>query len=253
MERDDTNSAARAKSPYRRFEKAFDLSEFIVDRDPEGLEGTCRRVNTTAVIPKHALDQATQLSGRAQGRVLASCDDGAGDRPRTPLLPKVAQDLHQLIPFQALEKIRRGRALNAHSHVEGAIGLEREAPLRVIELKGRAPEIGENHRWWFQAEAFDDLRQSVEGLLDQSHPLTENLQSLTGTGQRTGVTVEPDKPEVGFFPEQCPRMPSQADRGVDYKSRGGRRKKLHHPVGKDRQVFGGHFRPPLQLQLRELF
>ena len=253
MERDDTYSAAWAKSPHRWFQKAFDLSELIIDRDPEGLEGACRRVNATAVIPKHTLDQTTQLSGRTQGRVLASFNDGAGDRPRPPLLPKVAQDLHQLIPFQALKKIRSGRALHAHSHVEGTIGLEREASLWVIKLERRAPEVGEYRRRRFQVETFDDLRQLVESLLDQSHPITENPQSLTGTGQRTGVTVEPDKPGVGVFPEQCPCMPSQADRGVDNKSRGGRRKKFHHAVGKNRQVFGGHFRPPSQLQLRELF
>jgi hypothetical protein len=253
MERDDTYSAAWAKSPHRWFQKAFDLSELIIDRDPEGLEGACRRVNATVVAPKYALDQTTQLSGRAQGRVLASFNDGAGDRPRTPLLPKVAQDLHQLIPFQALKKIRSGRALNAHSHVEGAIGLEREASLRVIKLERRAPKVGENRRRWFQVETFDDLRQLVEGFLDQSHPITKNPQSLTGTSQRMGVTVEPDKPEIGFFPKQCPRMSSQADRGVDDEPWGGRRKKLHHAIGKNGQVFGGHFRPPSKLQLRELF
>ncbi len=72
-----------------------------------------------------------------------------------------------------------------------------------------------------------------------------------GPGQGLGITIETDELEPGLRPEQSLGVSSETDRRIDQQTWAGRRKQLHHPIGEHRQVFGGHSRPPSQLQLRE--
>jgi hypothetical protein len=46
-------------------------------------------------------------------------------------------------------------------------------------------------------------------------------------------------------------VPSKANRRVDQQTGAGRSEQLHNPIAEHRHVYGGHSRPPSQLQLRE--
>ena len=201
--------------------------------------------------PSHILDQTTELGGRTQGILFSAPDDRTGNRSRPPFFTVIPQDPHQLLPLCLLEQLGCGRTGRAHSHVERAVRSKAESAVRTVELERGASDVGEHGRGWAKPESPQNQRQPIEGLLDELHTIAEGPESLTSPGKGLGITIDADEPEPGLRPEQSLGMSSKTDRRVDQQTRPGRHKELHHPIGEHRQVFGGHSRPPSQLQLRE--
>ena len=251
VKRDDRDPATGLEAANRRFEKALELPELVVDRDPQCLEGAGRRVDASFAAAHHILDQTAELSGRTQRMSFATFDDRTGNRSGPTFLAIVAQNSHQLLPLSVLEKVGCGGTASAHAHIEGTILGKTEPALGTVELERGTPDVCEHGHGRAKSESPENQWQPVEGLLDELHTVTEGLEILTGPGEGLGITIETDELKPGLRSKQSLGVSSKADRRVDQQTGACRSEQLHHPIAEHRQVYGGHSRPPSQLQLRE--
>ena len=251
VKRYDRDAATGFEAANRRLEKALELSELVVDRDPQCLESAGRRVDASLAAAFHVLDQTTELGGRTQGILVAAFDDRTGDCPGPPFLAVVAQNSHQLLPLRPLEQVGCGGTASAHAHVEWAICGKAESTLGTVELERGTSDVSKHRHGRTKPESPEDQRQPVEGFLDELHTVTKGLEFLPGPGEGLGITIETDELKFGLRSKQSLGMSSETDRRVDQQTRAGGREQLHHPSGEHREVIGVHSRPPSQLQLRE--
>ena len=89
VKRNHRDSATCFEAANRRFEKALELSELVVDRDSQCLKGSGRRVDASLSTTDHILDQTAELGGRTQGILFATPDDRTGNRSGPPFLAVV--------------------------------------------------------------------------------------------------------------------------------------------------------------------
>ena len=136
-----TSRPPGASSSARLRQRALDLAEFVVHPDAQRLEAARRRIDAGAVRRQHAADDGGEPAGRGDRRLGARGHDGARDAARRALLAEFEQQIGQLAFRQRIDQIGGGRAAAAHAHVQRAVGAEREAARRVIELERRDAEI----------------------------------------------------------------------------------------------------------------
>ena len=103
--RDHGQAAARLHRADRRLDKALQLTELVVDRDSQGLEGPRRRMDPAAARRHDPAHHAAQLAGCPQRSALAARDDRPRHRPGPALLTEVAEDLHQLLQVDPGEEV----------------------------------------------------------------------------------------------------------------------------------------------------
>ena len=96
VERDNNKSAAGRQYLLGGGEPACDLAKLVIDRDPQPLEGTGRRVLSWLGSGDRGAYDLGEF-GRAEDRPpLPRCDDRAGDAARKSLFAEVANQIRKL-------------------------------------------------------------------------------------------------------------------------------------------------------------
>ena len=128
-------------------------------------------IDPVAAPPSHdPTDDVRELRRAAQRSLRATTDDRSHDRPRPPLLTVRPQNCHQLLRLRLVEQLCGGPPLRSHAHVERPVLAERESARRIVELQGRAPEIGEHRGGWFRQELEETVDVGEGGAL-QADPV----------------------------------------------------------------------------------
>jgi hypothetical protein len=81
------------------------MMEFIVDLDPEGLEGSGRRVNSLGLKPlwDHTINDLSQLLGRFNGTSTSLFNDGPCNSPGPSFFPVFSQNVLQFSALQLMK------------------------------------------------------------------------------------------------------------------------------------------------------
>jgi hypothetical protein len=104
----------------------------------------------------------------------------------------------------------RGRLLlpPVHAHVQGTVGLEAEAALRLVELDRRDAQVQEHAVRPLATQPLGDLAE-VAGL--ETDAGTVLVEDAAGPLQRLGVAVEAQEPAVGGAgAQEGPRVAPQS-------------------------------------------
>ena len=125
-------------------ERQVQFVELFVDEDTQRLEGAGCRVNVTRSRFHRARDHISERARSRDWRLLAGGDNGASDAARMPLFPKDVDDVGEFLLGGVRDDICRRRSRMPHSHVQGAIQTEREAPAGLIELHRRDANVHDN-------------------------------------------------------------------------------------------------------------
>jgi hypothetical protein len=110
---------------------------------------------------------------------------------------------------------RRQWCVRVHPHVERGVPGVGEAPLVVVELQGRHPEVEQHPVDPVDASRPEDLGQRVVHGADQRDPGPVRRQPVGRQGERAGVSVQTDQVQVRMSRKQRRRMPAEPQRRVD--------------------------------------
>ncbi len=132
MKRDDRQPPARFQNFHRRFQPAFQRTDFIVHRNPQRLKNFCRRMRLFSVTRRKPLDQFRQLPRRLKFSLRAVVNNRLCKPPRLPFAAKFPKNLRQFFGAQIVHQIRRRQCLPVvHPHVQRAVVLKTESAFRA--------------------------------------------------------------------------------------------------------------------------
>jgi len=238
VEGDHGEVAAFAQQQFRRPQPGFELVELGVDVDAHRLEAARRRVlRRPGMIAECLAHYAGEVAG---GFERPGGDDRAGDAPALPLLAVLVEHVGDLFLARAVEEVCGAFARLAHSHVERAVGGEREAALGLVELHRRDADVHHHGVYRRDAHAPHFLRHQREALrMEAKHPLVAGFQ-VRALLDRGGIAVERVDTRAGL--QQRLAVPARAESGVDDHVAGLRPQRRDHLVEEDRDVRRGHLR-----------
>ena len=110
--------------------------ELPVDVYAQGLERARGGMEAPTAAPgRGAPDDVRQLGRGSDGLAVPGPHDAPGDGAGGPLLSESVDEVRQLGLRCGVDHLRgRGPATSVHAHVEGSLGLEAEAPGRIVQL-----------------------------------------------------------------------------------------------------------------------
>src|SRR5690606_948146 len=131
----DDKPAARLQKSLGRRQPRGDFVQLSVYGNSQGLERAGGRM-TAFDLPgaEHLTNDFRQLESACDPLLFPGTDNGAGDGPGFPLLPKMEEDVRQLFLAERVHQIGGRRTLERHAHVERAVILKGEAALGLVEL-----------------------------------------------------------------------------------------------------------------------
>ena len=144
--------------------------------------------------------------------------DGARDPARGAFLAVSVEDVGEFLLAGAVDDVGGAAAFAAHAHVEGAIEAEREAPLGLVELHGRDPDVEHDAVQRRQGQPFDHGIERAEPGFDQCEP---RLVGVAGEAGRDGrrVAVERHDARSGGG-EDRRRIAARPEGAVDVETAG---------------------------------
>ena len=108
MKRHHHDPPTWAQQPYRLGQTAFDLPQFVVDRQPQSLERTRGGMMAGFVRRQHGANNTGEPPGGLDRGHSAGGDDGASDAARRSLLPKSPEHVGEIAFGQSVHQIGGG-------------------------------------------------------------------------------------------------------------------------------------------------
>jgi len=229
MEADDGEDAARRETAMQRSVKGgFQLFEFLIDDDPQGLKDARRRMLVSA------MRRAMRRAGNSFGQIEACLnrfpgprlDDVPGDVTAVWIFAVAIDDVGELLFRKASDEVgRRFSLTNVEPQIERTIGVEAESARLVGQLVGRIADVQQDAIDSGNLQVGEDARQlSIAGLEEVN----------VGAGEMTGrnlqhhrIPVKTDQRTFGAdAPENLATVPRGTDRPVDHRQPGSERQRM---------------------------
>ncbi len=220
---DDTPGfEAIVKGPAKR---SFELFEFAVDGDPQGLKDARGRMTVPREsratrrwsLPRRGRgDRVTQIAGRPDRLPGSPFDEPPRHAPGLRLFPIALEDVGQFLFAQAHDQLGGRFPLGCvESQVERPVRGKAEAPGVVGQLVGRQPEVEQNAVDRGDFEVRQDQREvGITGLMEVARGARE-LKG--GNFQHPGIAVKTDqRPLWPDSPQNFATVPRCADRAIDH-------------------------------------
>src|SRR5690348_16190973 len=113
-------------------------------------------------------DELGELTRALEGPHRPTCENAPSNVSRHALLAELENHLGELGFLRGVDKIRRGRPLLRHAHVEGPIALEGKAALGVIDLLGGDTDVEHDAVDGGEASLLSDTIELAECALAQA-------------------------------------------------------------------------------------
>jgi len=197
-------------------ESCLDLSELVVDRDPDALKGPRRDVDVAR--PGRARDGGFDgLREVAGGAERAPRHDELCDPAGPTFFAVPPQDALELGPVVRVYDLGRGELGGwVHPHVERPFGAKAESARRVVELRAGQTEVEEDEVRRLEAVVSRDRAKLREGSVNRDGRGAEVSQRSPCGLDRRGIAIDPQQPPAGRDPLQdLAGMARLPERGVD--------------------------------------
>jgi hypothetical protein len=201
METDDDDDSAWFKTTMQdAVEGRFELFQFVVDGDAQGLKHlggwvpTRWRSHSANGRPGGRVisdNGAGEVESRVNRSVLTPCDDVAGHPPTVRLFAVMLEEFDKLLFAQSCEKCRGGFSLSdIEPQIERPVGCKAESARMVGQLIGRQPEVEQNAIGRRDSQTGQDGGElGITGLME----VTAKGRKLTGRNfQHQAVAVKTD-------------------------------------------------------------
>src|SRR5262249_18375623 len=145
VEADDRGATARQQEVGDEGKGGVELIELVIDRDPQSLEDACGWVDRP--VPAAAWHASThqfgQFAGSANRVPAAGFHDPASNSPAESFLPKVKEQVCQLVGRESVDQISGGWAefTRVKPHVKRPVGREAEPAVLPGELVRRKSKV----------------------------------------------------------------------------------------------------------------
>src|SRR5271155_4271026 len=143
MIRNRDHPPARPEPRRPMFEQCHEAFNFAVDRDPQSLESTRGRVDSsTPATPNRTLHHPAQFTCSRDRPAPARLHDSSRNPPRGMLLTQLMEQPRQLLLRLLVNQATRTQRLPLiHPHVEWTIMLKTETSLAVVQGEAAHAEI----------------------------------------------------------------------------------------------------------------
>ena len=217
MEADHPKQPPRHQPIGGPLQQLVEHPEFVVDRNAQGLEAAGGGMDAAApglggIATGHHIGQFRRsLTWATPGAELL---DLAGNPPRQPLLAIGVNQIGQ-IGFLEPGDQRGGRftPLRVHSHIEGPISSETEAPLGHIQLGATHPQISHHGHHWGQARGWRGVVGEIAG--HNRGPIAKGGQPLGRRQPGRGILIEADQLQTRVGLEQQSAVAAAAQGAID--------------------------------------
>ena len=137
-------------------------------------------------------NDACQVDGR---RHRAGIHNHPCEPPRLPLLPKLIDDVGQLLLRGLIHDLVRCHPLaHVEAHVQRPRPGEAESPFRRLQVSGRHPQVEEHPVRRPESLFFSKRAEVGEADLGESNTVSVGLQPPAGRSQRPRVQIDAEKP-----------------------------------------------------------
>ena len=174
MKTDDREPSADLQKLGNDSQGPLQVSEFIVDSDPQGLKDARGRVDRPPFAGDALADEFRELSRGFDRCQLAGVDDSPGHSPAVPFLAVFVKQIGEFLFLQRVDEIGRGGTIGigVEPHVERAVVGEAEASIVPGKLVGGEPQVQQEPVDSSQSQGLQDnfdfavrrVRQSDIGL-----------------------------------------------------------------------------------------
>src|SRR6516225_477418 len=135
MKRDHRQPTTLHQQLLGRDEPAIELTELVIDGDPESLESSSCRVLSRLGFRQGGTYDFGELHCTSNGSALLCRGDCASNPAGKTFFAEFADQRAQLPFGQGSNQIRSARNLSTHPHIEGPVKAKRESALGRIELR----------------------------------------------------------------------------------------------------------------------
>lgn len=205
--------AAWAQKTLRRLETTLELTQLVVHRNSQGLEGSGRGIARPLPPTFGTRHDRGERSGGGNGRHATRGYNSPSHRSRLGLVAVHEQQPRQRAFVHPVDQIRSGRSDARHAHVERTLGLERETALRFIQLEGGNAKVENDTVDGNNTQCRQPLLHGPEGCGDHSegHLLTRQRPAALDSFR---ITIEADHPTTRYVEDRT-SVATAAERGVD--------------------------------------
>src|SRR5688572_252316 len=222
VEADDRGDAAGLQDVRQDGEQPIEVRQLAVHENAQRLERPRRGMQLRAgcalerEIPGLAHDGG-ELLRRRDGLKLPPLDDEPRDLRCVGFVPELQQRVREIALAHAREQRRcRLPARRIHPHVERPRPAVGEAARGIIDLRAGDADVGEDAVDALDPGLREHGRQRGEVVVEQLEVRADRGQRRLGALEVGRVEVDPDHAAARTdAPEQCGRMPAQADGAVD--------------------------------------
>src|SRR4029077_3131650 len=214
MEGNHDEPSAGFEHALRCCERVDDLTEFIIHKHAQRLEGARRWMDLARPLMQHRGDDVGECARGGDRLPGARLDDRARDRPGEALFAERCDDRRKISLGRSIQQIGGARSLAAHAHVDWAVVAEGESALRLVELHRGDAEIEQDPSDSCVPEPARNLFEIGESLLDHGEPATGLLDQPKPARYGIAVAVDADNPRARHV-EDRPRVPAGAEGAVD--------------------------------------
>jgi hypothetical protein len=234
--------AAGRQQLLGRGEPAIELAQFIVHGDPQGLKCPGCRILPGLGLRDDGADDIRELCGALDRPTLSCRGDRAGDPAGKPLFAKRTNKLGKVGLRQGRHQVRSAQSVAAHPHIERAVGAEREAAFRRVELGRGDAEIESDSGDRVDAHRSQELRHIAEPAFENAKALTVTLGQVAASPYRLRIAVDAKNPTMPSR-EQRLAVAAAAESPVDIDGIVAWDERSEDSVEKNRNVPGRSDRP----------
>ena len=192
--------------------------QFLVDLDPERLEGALRGVASGlgGTGGHHRTDLFDEFPGSGEGLLGASRHNPVGDAAGKLFFSPFPDDPDEVLFAVVVDDVGGGlAAARVHPHIQRRVEGVGEAALPFVQLKGRDAKVHEHTVDFGESQVREDVRDFVVDGVNKVDPVREGRQPLPRQGQCFLVAVDADQVKVFKTLEEGLGVTAHAERGVD--------------------------------------
>src|SRR5579872_3177553 len=216
MEADRRHTTTGVEDLKSCSQSGLDLSDLVVDRDPDALKRAGRDVDVAGPGPARyrSLDGLGEV---ARGAERAPRHDELCDPARPALLPELTEDaLDVRLAVLVDDAGRRQLGAGIHAHVQRSLRAKAEASLGVVQLGAGDPEVEEDEVGAGNAGLLCQSSHLAEAALDHGRGRPVRLEGQLPGPDRLGIAVDPKQPAARHDPlEDLTGVPGHPQGAVD--------------------------------------
>ena len=193
MKTDNREPSADLQKFGYKVQCPLQVSQFVVDGDPQGLKNARGRVDRPPLSGNALADQLRELPGGFDRRQLAGLDDPPSHPSAVSFLPISIKDIGEFLLLERVHEIGGAGnvGIRVEPHVERSVVAEAEASIVPGELVGGEPQIQENPVDSSQPQR---LQRIFDFAIRRLHKADMGLITRVDRrqGQHIWIAIEPD-------------------------------------------------------------